>query len=387
MFRRFSKIALIASVALLGCSAAGPVDDDLRDDPSDPDWRGDPGQPMPGDLWGGDDGEGGKADGPDDPGAPCPDGAICVDSLPFSHQGTTTGASADLDGYGCAPDTNESGPEVVYRLDVPEQGLLVASLDGLGSGVDVDVHILQQLDAGACIDRGHWDAAALLAPGRFWIVVDSWVDDTGSAHDGSYELTVALNTANDYLSEDLHPTVLEAGLRSFARAWAAGETEALEYGIVDYTMRSTKPRFFVLDLREGNMLYREMVTHGSGSQDPSDMTLTGSMSNVSGSHSSSLGLVRAAETYYGSNGYSLRIDGLESGFNDNDRSRAIVVHGADYATQSYVNANGYLGRSWGCPAVDPAVNEQLIDTLKDGRLILKYFDQQSWLSGSEYVRP
>jgi hypothetical protein len=117
------------------------------------------------------------------------------------------------------------------------------------------------------------------------------------------------------------------------------------------------------------------------------MTLTGSMSNLDGSHASSVGLVRTAETYSGSNGYSLRLDGLEPGFNNNDRSRAIVVHGADYATQSFVDDNGYLGRSWGCPAIDPAVTADLIDTLANGRLLLKYFDDSDWLSSSAYVSP
>ncbi|MBW2457881.1 MAG: murein L,D-transpeptidase catalytic domain family protein, partial [Deltaproteobacteria bacterium] len=185
----------------------------------------------------------------------------------------------------------------------------------------------------------------------------------------------------------LTATVLDAGLRDFAAGWALGDTVELEYGIIDYTLPSIEPRFFVLDLRKGDLLYAEMVSHGEGSQDPNDLTLTGHMSNLEGSHASSVGLVVTAETYNGSNGYSMRLDGLEVGFNDNDRDRAIVVHGADYATQSFVNSYGYLGRSWGCPAIDPAVKNQLIDTLTGGRLLLKYFDDQDWLSSSVYVGP
>jgi hypothetical protein len=312
---------------------------------------------------------------------------ICVDSLPYTDPRSTADGAAVLDGYSCSPETNEGGPERVYRLDLPDDGLLVASLDGLGAGVDVDVHILAERDPATCIDRGHWDAAALLTAGRYWIVVDSWVDDSGVSQEGSYQLSLALTAADDYLSEGLHPTVLDAALRAFDRAWVDGDTIELEYGILDYGMPSIEPRMFVLDLRRSQMLYAEMATHGIGSQDPSDATLVASMSNVSGSHASSVGLVRTAETYSGSNGYSLRLDGLEPGFNDNDRSRAIVVHGADYATQSFVDLNGYLGRSWGCPAVDPAVNQQLVDTIKDGRLLLKYFDDSSWLSSSYYVGP
>ncbi|MBW2528833.1 MAG: murein L,D-transpeptidase catalytic domain family protein [Deltaproteobacteria bacterium] len=381
MHRHIGKVALVCSIALLGCSAADG--DGSGVDPYDPEWRGDPGHPISGDTSA----ETGKADGPDDPGAPCPAGALCMDRLPFSHNGTTAGGSRDFDGYRCSPEIDESGPEKVYRVDVPEQGLLVASLDHLGAGVDVDVHILQQLSADTCVDRGHWDSAALVARGRFWIVVDSYVDGSGSSKEGSYELSVSLTTADDYASSGLSRTVLGAGLRGFARAWADGVTEELEYGIVDYTRRSIDPRFFVLDLREGQMVYREMVTHGSGSQDPNDATRASRMSNVEGSHSSSMGMARTAETYYGSNGYSLRIDGLEQGYNHRDRPRAIVIHPATYATQAYVDSHGYLGRSWGCPAVDPGVSRQMIDTLKNGRLVLKYFDDSSWLANSRYVAP
>jgi len=314
-----------------------------------------------------------------------PDGLLCPQSLPFTDSNTSSDGGSVLDGYDCAPDNDESGPEKVYRVELAEEGLLVASLDNLGAGVDVDVHILEQLDAGTCVDRGHWDAAALLPAGEYFIVVDSYVDGSAVTRDGSYELTVAVTSADDHASDSLDSTVLDAGLRAFNRAWVNRETTELEYGIIDYTMRSTKRRFFLLDLRQGELLRAELAAHGSGSQDPSDMTKTGSMSNVTNSHASSVGLVRAAETYSGSKGLSLRLDGLEPGFNSNDRSRYIVVHKANYATQSYINSHGYLGRSWGCPAVPPSARDEVLDTLKGGRLLLKYFDDADWLANSAYV--
>lgn len=385
MSRLFSKIAWIAAITVLGCSAADLDEDDVVDDPMPAGGGGAGGTTTEGGSdpgGGGGSGGGNGGSGGDD----CPADVICVDSLPFVDTNTTVGGNAVLDGYGCAPTTNEGGPERVYRVDLAEGGLLVASLDGLGDGVDVDVHVLEELDPGTCLDRGHWDAAALVPAGRFWVVVDSWVDGTIS-QEGSYELTLAQTTAGSHASMGLTPTVLDAGLRAFALGWEFGDTVELEYGIVDYTMPSIEPRFFVLDLRQGDLLYAELVSHGEGSQDPNDITLTGNMSNIEGSHASSLGLVVTAETYSGSNGYSLRLDGLEVGFNHNDRDRAIVVHGADYATQSFITTYGYLGRSWGCPAIDPAVSDQLIDTLANGRLLLKYFDDQDWLSSSVYVGP
>jgi hypothetical protein len=364
MIRLLTKIAVVAvaSVGLVGCIAA---EDDQR--------------------WGASSLADTETGDPDAPDAACPVGVTCVDSLPFTDVSTTSDSGAVFDGYSCAPSTNESGAEQVYRVDLATEGLLVASLDGLGAGVDVDIHILETLNDGTCIDRGDWDAAALVQPGRYWIVVDSWGDGSGTTHEGSYELTIALTTAADHHSTGLHPTVLGAGLRAFSVGWEQGDTEELEYGIIDYGMPSTEPRFFVLDLRQGELLRAELVAHGEGSQYPNDMTLTGSLSNVNDSHKSSVGLVRAAETYWGSNGYSMRLDGLEPGFNDNDRTRAIVVHKADYATQSYIDNHGYLGRSWGCPAIDPGIYKPLIDTLAGGRLLLKYFDDPNWLASSSYL--
>ncbi len=372
------KIVLLASVVVLGCGAA-----DAQGVPRD-DSQADGGTGGAATSTATDPGGAGGAGGAGDD---CPADVICVESLPFVDANTTTGAGATLDGYGCAPDVNEAGPEKVYRVDLAKPGLLVASLDKLGADVDVDVHILEKLDAGACVDRGHWDAVAALDAGQYWVVVDSWVNDSGISQEGDYELTIALNTADAFLDMGLDSTVLDAGLGAFAHAWASGDTDTLEYGIIDYTMPSTQPRFFVLDLRESQMLYAELTSHGEGSQAPGDLKMTGSMSNLEGSHASSVGLVITAETYSGKNGLSLRLDGLEVGFNDNDRSRAIVVHGADYATQKFVDANGYLGRSWGCPAIDPAVHKQLINTMADGRLLLKYFDDPDWLTSSVYVSP
>ncbi len=317
----------------------------------------------------------------------CPAGVICVESLPFVDDNTTTGAPATLDGYGCDPGIDESGSEIVYRVDVPRDGFFTASLYDLPAGVDVDVHLLEQADVGRCIDRGHWDAAALLTAGTYWVVVDSWVDASGVAHDGDYTLELNQVGYDDYVADGLTADVLEKGLRAFDRAWAEGSTSKLVYAIMDYTLPSTTERMFVLDLHGGDLLFHLHATHGSGSQDPNDITMAANLSNIDGSHASSMGLVRAAEPYYGSNGYSLRLDGLEPGFNDADRSRAIVIHGADYATEDFVNAYGYLGRSWGCPAVDPDANAALIATLEDGGLLLKYWSDPSWLATSAYVAP
>ncbi|MEQ1718973.1 MAG: murein L,D-transpeptidase catalytic domain family protein [Hyphomicrobium sp.] len=315
----------------------------------------------------------------------CPAGVICVDSLPFVDDDTTSGAPSMVDAYACAPPTDESGPEVVYQVTLEEEGLLVGSLSGLPAGVDVDVHLLQALDPDTCLDRGHWDAAALLEPGTYYVVVDSWVDASGQSMEGDYTLTLALDGYADHVSDGLSEDAWSTALTGFANAWADGESDRLEYGVIDFSLPSTDHRFFVVDLRTGDLLFDLLASHGSGSQDPTDDRYADHFSNVSGSYASSLGMLRAAETFDGDHGYSLRLDGLESGWNDNVRDRAIIVHNADYATQAFVDDYGYLGRSQGCPAVDPAFSADLIDTLRDGALILGYYPDPDWLSASPYL--
>ena len=94
----------------------------------------------------------------------------------------------------------------------------------------------------------------------------------------------------------------------------------------------------------------------------------------------------AGERYRGQHGDSLRLEGLEAGFNDQARARAIVIHGADYATPEFAQKNGRLGLSWGCPAVAPALVAPLIDALEAGGVLLAWYPDPTWLSASAYVK-
>jgi|GEM_PF-964903 len=122
----------------------------------------------------------------------CPAGQTCVSSLPYSHSSSTTGGLDAFDAYSCAPGVNESGPERVYAIDVPESGLLTATVSD-GAGVDVDVHILQSLSASACLARGHLTASSDVDSGTVYVVVDSWVSSSGNVLDGAYSLSVQLS--------------------------------------------------------------------------------------------------------------------------------------------------------------------------------------------------
>ncbi|MFN3324525.1 MAG: murein L,D-transpeptidase catalytic domain family protein [Bryobacteraceae bacterium] len=151
--------------------------------------------------------------------------------------------------------------------------------------------------------------------------------------------------------------------------------------LLDYSRPSTEPRLWVFDLANGRLLFEELVAHGKNSGD----NHTVRFSNQPGSLMSSLGIFLTAGTYYGKHGYSLRLQGIEDGFNDKSMQRAIVLHPADYVNEGITKRLGRLGRSWGCPAVRPAVSRRLIDTVRDGALMFAYFPQPEWLSNSKYL--
>jgi hypothetical protein len=151
--------------------------------------------------------------------------------------------------------------------------------------------------------------------------------------------------------------------------------------VIDYSKPSTEPRLWVLDLARERVLFEERVAHGQGSGD----NYATRFSNLEGSHQTSLGLFRTADTYVGTNGYSLRLDGLEPGVNDRARERAIVMHGAPYVSEGNIRTLGRLGRSHGCPALRPAIAREVIDTIKDGSLVFAYYPDRRWLNGSRFL--
>jgi hypothetical protein len=168
---------------------------------------------------------------------------------------------------------------------------------------------------------------------------------------------------------DIDPHVFSIALDAAAAAVQRGA--AIHPGtltVIDFTRPSTDRRLWVYDLRTHALLFEELVAHGRGS----GALMATLFSNDPDSHQSSLGLFRTGEAYVGKNGYSLRLDGLDPGVNDRARERDIVIHGAAYVDAGVVRAMGYLGRSWGCPAVRPAITRSLIDTVKGGGLLFSY---------------
>lgn len=153
--------------------------------------------------------------------------------------------------------------------------------------------------------------------------------------------------------------------------------------VIDFSLPSTEKRLWVIDVEKQEILLNTVVSHGRNS----GMLMAEKFSNRPESYQSSLGFYKTAETYHGKHGFSLRLDGLEKGFNDQARNRAIVIHGADYAREEVAKMSGRLGRSLGCPAVPTEVSDKVINLIKDGSLIFVYAQDQNYLSNSEMIQP
>jgi hypothetical protein len=173
---------------------------------------------------------------------------------------------------------------------------------------------------------------------------------------------------------DLDPTVLDLALKARDCA-TGGAARGSRLAVIDYSKPSTDKRLWIFDLTKARLLFHEHVAHGRGSGE----NHATAFSNREGSYQSSLGLFRTADTYEGGNGYTLRLDGLDPGFNDRARERYIVMHGAPYVDPSLAARQGRLGRSLGCPAVRLEVARELIDTLRDGHWLFAYYPDADWL--------
>ena len=186
---------------------------------------------------------------------------------------------------------------------------------------------------------------------------------------GASAAKVAVPASLQGLTDGPREAVLKAAWTAYSKALKKGAVarEGL-LTIIDYSLPSTEPRLWVVDLLQGQVLYRELVAHGRASGD----NIAKKFSNKSGSFMSSLGLFVTDQSYMGENGYSMRLRGLDKGVNDHAYDRAIVMHGADYVDEGVAQALGRLGRSLGCPAVRPDIAAALIDTIKDGTVMFAY---------------
>lgn len=176
--------------------------------------------------------------------------------------------------------------------------------------------------------------------------------------------------------------VLQLGLMGYSQLLDIGKIQqGKPLTIIDYSLPSSKKRIWVIEMESGTVLFHDLVSHGRNSGD----LLAKNFSNVHSSYMSSLGFYFTGETYQGKHGYSLRLDGIEKEFNGNARDRAIVIHGADYAREEFVNQTGRLGRSLGCPALPEKGVSEVIDLIKEKSLIFIYGNDPEYLTKSKLL--
>lgn len=180
---------------------------------------------------------------------------------------------------------------------------------------------------------------------------------------------------------NLNPKVLGLAINAIDCATQNGTTPGNKLTVIDYSLPSTQVRLWVFDLTNGKLLFNELVAHGKNS----GKNYARRFSNRTGSLQSSLGLFQTKDTYNGSNGYSLRMEGLDKGFNDKSMERAIVFHGAPYVNVKHAKKFGHLGRSWGCPAVNNGIAKKVIDTIKGEQFVFSYYPDILWLHTSKLL--
>jgi len=151
--------------------------------------------------------------------------------------------------------------------------------------------------------------------------------------------------------------------------------------IVDFSLASSKKRLFVIDLKNGKVLFNTLVSHGRNS----GTAVATEFSNAPESFKSSLGFYVTGETYKGEHGYSLRLQGEEAGINDNALSRGIVMHSAAYVNDKLASLQGYIGRSLGCPAIPEKVHKMIIEQIRNGTCLFLYSRDKYYMAHSKML--
>ena len=184
-------------------------------------------------------------------------------------------------------------------------------------------------------------------------------------------------------AKGLNPKVLKLAIKAHDCAIKRGiKLNNKRYlTIIDYSLPSSKKRLWVLDLKTDKVLYNLHVAHGKRSGGKK----SNYFSNVPQSKASSVGLYVSTVTYIGHAGLTLRLKGLEKGFNDHALKRLIVIHGAPYVSKKFLKAHGRMGRSWGCPSVSKKYSKALVKLLKGGTLVFGYYPEKKWLKTSTFL--
>lgn len=180
---------------------------------------------------------------------------------------------------------------------------------------------------------------------------------------------------------NLNPPVINKVITSLKCATEYNVERKNILTVIDYSLPSNEKRLWVFDLNQKKLLFNTYVSHGIRS----GTLLTNYFSNKNDSKASSIGVYKTDKSYYGREGLSLRLEGLDRNFNDNANSRSIVMHGGWYMDEGFIKRYGRPGRSWGCPAVPLAVYQPLINTIKENSLLVIYYPNDEWFRKSKFL--
>lgn len=219
----------------------------------------------------------------------------------------------------------------------------------------------------------------------FFSIFISKIDSTDSAPSRKSEVIIDLNPSSD---SNIEFTYNKLNSSTFSLPNMQGFKEALKgyyalkakglihkdiLTLVDFSLSSNTKRLWVIDMATNTILYNSLVAHGRNTGEE----YATSFSNTSSSFKSSLGFYSTGEIYNGKHGMSLKLDGLEKGINDNARARGVVMHSANYVSNSFIKCNKRLGRSQGCPAIPEELLKEIVETIKDKSCLFIYHPSRS----------
>lgn len=210
------------------------------------------------------------------------------------------------------------------------------------------------------------------------------LDENNTEHPTAFSFRNSMEIYDSLHLEDrgLSRMVFRTAMKGMEKLQKSGRLRENVISIIDFSQPSTSKRLYVIDLDNYELLCNTWVAHGMRS----GKTMAQVFSNKPSSNKSSLGFYITGDAYEGSNGYSLKLEGMEKGINDYAFRRAIVLHGADYVSEQFIASQGYIGRSKGCPAVPIEVCQPLIDEIKGGTCLFIYHPTSTYRVKSRLVK-
>jgi len=183
------------------------------------------------------------------------------------------------------------------------------------------------------------------------------------------------------LSKTINSKALRLALKGYTTIQDSSPQKEKFLAIVDFSISSTKKRFYLISMKDSTLVHTDYVAHGKHSGD----VYANSFSNKEHSLKTSLGFYKIAESYIGKHGLTLRLDGLDRGYNDNARTRAVVMHAAEYAKPTIIKSIGRLGKSFGCPALPPDGFALIVAKIKKNAILFHYYPDDKYLKNSVWL--